>query len=457
MFNKKKVISIIVGLLCLSAVHSQKRLTFSSADYVAVLKHATDVMVTDVTSPVAAARYYAYINLAANETVAAFDTQQPRFAGRLKGLDNITVPDSLVSKSDRDLAVLLALYKAATRLLPSGYLLQKQPDSLKALALKRKLAPAKVHATTQLADNVVQQVIAYALADGFVKLSGMRRFTPASGDAYWQPTAPGFMSAVEPNWNTVRPFLLDSCTQFAGLPPNAYSSDTSSLFFKELKEVYAVSENLSAEQTAIANFWDCNPFALQQVGHLEFGIKKLSPGGHWIGITGIACKKENLNLGQAAYVHAVVSIGMADAFISCWNNKYKYNRVRPVTAIRKLIDRNWSPLLQTPPFPEYTSGHSVLSGAAAVILTGFFGEGFSFIDNTEEEFGLAPRKFNSFAEASREAAISRLYGGIHFRDAIENGAKEGEAIGKFVVRSIPVSGKFKANAKVLSAQVKNKR
>jgi hypothetical protein len=124
-------------------------------------------------------------------------------------------------------------------------------------------------------------------------------------------------------------------------------------------------------------FWDCNPFALQQVGHLEFGIKKISPGGHWMGITGIACKKQKLSLSKTAYVHAMVSIGMADAFISCWNNKYRYNRVRPVTAIKKLIDRNWSPLLQTPPFPEYTSGHSVISATASTILTHFFGDHFS--------------------------------------------------------------------------------
>jgi hypothetical protein len=454
MLNTKKIISMVMALLCMIVAFSQKRLGFTSTDYVVVLKQATDVMVTDVTSPVAAARYYAYINLAANETVAIFDRQQPRFSGALSGFGNITVADSLVSKSDPGLAVLLALYKTASRLLPSGYLLQKQPDSLKALASKRKLPSDKIHASTQLADKVVQQVIAYAATDGFVKLSGLRRFTPSTGDAYWQPTAPGFMSAIEPNWHTVRPFLIDSCTQFSGPPPHPYTSDTSSLFYKELKEVYEVSKRLSNEQAAIANFWDCNPFALQQVGHLEFGIKKLSPGGHWIGITGIACRKENLTLAQAAYVHTVVSIGMADAFISCWNNKYKYNRVRPVTAIRKLVDRNWSPLLQTPPFPEYTSGHSVLSGAVAVILTHFFGEGYSFTDDSEEEFGLPRRKFNSFAEASKEAAISRLYGGIHFRDAIENGAREGEAIGKFVIRSIPLPEKFKNNGKVLSAQLK---
>jgi hypothetical protein len=200
-----------------------------------------------------------------------------------------------------------------------------------------------------------------------------------------------------------------------------------------MKEVYDIRKNMSKSQADVAMFWDCNPFALQQVGHLEFGIKKISPGGHWMGITGIACKKKNLTLGKTAYAHAIVSLGMCDAFVSCWNNKYKFNRVRPVTAIQKLLDREWTPLLQTPPFPEYTSGHSVISTASATILTHLFGENFSFTDDTEKEFGLPDRKFASFKQACSEAAISRLYGGIHFRDAIENGVKEGEQIGNFVV------------------------
>ena len=280
---------------------------------------------------------------------------------------------------------------------------------------------------------MVGHILKYAYADGFVRLSGLRRFTPSTGDEYWQPTAPGFMSAIEPNWNTLRTFILDSCSQFAGKGPHEYSRDTSSSFYKELEEVYVLGKNLSKEQSQIAMFWDCNPFALQQVGHLEFGLKKISPGGHWMGITGIACKEQKLTLSKTAYTHAIVAIGMADAFISCWNNKYKYNRVRPVTAIKKLIDQNWSPLLQTPPFPEYTSGHSVISTTASTILTYLFGDHFSFTDDTEVEFGLPTRKFKSFTMASQEAAISRLYGGIHFRDAIENGVREGGQIGKFVI------------------------
>ena len=159
-------------------VYGQKNTSFTTNDYVRALKHATDVMVNDVASPVAASRYYAYINLAANETIALFDKQQPSFAGIVKGLNNITVDDTLVKKSDPQLAVILALYKSATRLLPSGYLLQKNLDSLKLVARKRKLSVEKINATVELVDKVVEQVIQYAYADGFVKLSGFRRFTP---------------------------------------------------------------------------------------------------------------------------------------------------------------------------------------------------------------------------------------------------------------------------------------
>jgi len=429
----KKIVILIVAALWITGSSAQKKSVFTTDDYVRALKHATDIMVNDVTSPVAASRYYAYITLTGYETFRQFDRRLQPFSFFLKGFSDISVEDSLIRKSYVQLATIVALYKSASRLLPSGKLLLKNVDSLRAVALQRKLSVEKINSTFRLADRVVEQVIKYAYADGFVKLSGLRRFTPTAGDEYWKPTAPGFMAAIEPNWNTLRTFVLDSCSQFAGDGPNKYSADSSSLFFKQMIEVYEVRQKLSKEQADIAMFWDCNPFALQQVGHLEFGIKKISPGGHWMGITGIACKKDKLNLRQTAFTHAHVAIGIADAFIACWDNKYKYNRVRPVTAIQKLIGPGWSPLLQTPPFPEYTSGHSVISTTAAVILTDLFGNHFSFADDTEVEFGLPVRTFASFEDASKEAAISRLYGGIHFRDAIENGVKEGKQIGDFIV------------------------
>ena len=143
-------------------------------------------------------------------------------------------------------------------------------------------------------------------------------------------------------------------------------------------------------------------------------------------------------------VHTVVAIGLMDGFIGCWHEKYHSNRIRPETAIRQTVDPNWQPLLQTPPFPEYLSGHSVISSASAEILTHFFGNDFLYTDSVEVSYGLPPRHFTSFQQAANEAAISRFYGGIHFMDAIENGLVVGRQIGKQVITrlngELPVTG-----------------
>ena len=201
-------------------------------------------------------------------------------------------------------------------------------------------------------------------------------------------------------------------------------------------EVYEVVKNATAEETEIASFWDCNPFALNVTGHVMHATKKISPGGHWIGITRIACEKTNSDFLKSSYAYALTSIALADGFISCWDEKYRSKLVRPETVINENIDPDWVPLLQTPPFPEHTSGHSVISRAAAIALTSIFGDNFAYEDDVELEYGLPIRKFNSFLHASEEAAISRLYGGIHYRPAIDDGVEQGEKVGKFVVENL---------------------
>jgi hypothetical protein len=129
-----------------------------------------------------------------------------------------------------------------------------------------------------------------------------------------------------------------------------------------------------------------------------------------------------------------------DAFISCWDEKYRSNRIRPETYINRYIDVNWKPLLQTPPFPEYTSGHSVMSTATAQVLTYLMGDQFSFTDDSEEMFEIRARSFTSFLQAAAEAAISRLYGGIHFRDSIENGQTQGKNIGDNIIEKLKAGG-----------------
>ena len=170
-------------------------------------------------------------------------------------------------------------------------------------------------------------------------------------------------------------------------------------------------------------------------------LKKISPGAHWMGITKIACRKTKSDFNKTLYAYTKASIAMNDAFISCWDEKYRSNLIRPETLINEHIDQNWKPILQTPPFPEYTSGHSVVSGAASTVLTDVFGDNFSFDDDTEVPYGLPVRSFTSFTQAADEAAISRMYGGIHYRAAVEVGVKQGRDLGQFVINNLNMTTK----------------
>ena len=422
-------------LFNLKSTQAQTKIT--SADYIHALKKVTDIMVNDVTSPVAASRYYAYVNLSAYESTASFEySKHASFSGKVKGFKGVNLSDVNSTGASSELASIIAVFKAGQLLLPSGYLLKKELDSLAhayASSAEKKLLYDKTYGWV---DPIVRQIVIHAKTDGFVQLNNLSRYTPLKGDGYWQPTAPAFMAPVEPHWNTIRTFTLDSAQQFKTIRPAAYSTSKTSPFYKMMMEVYTTTKHLSQQQQDIANFWDCNPFAVQQIGHVEFGLKKISPGGHWIGITGICCLKKGFSLDQTILTHALVSMTMADAFIACWDEKYRSNRIRPETVIQRLVDPRWKPLLQTPPFPEYVSGHSVASNASAVMLTQIFGDHMEYDDDTEVEFGLPVRHFTSFKQAASEAAISRLYGGIHYMDAIEAGKWQGIQVGELAVKKL---------------------
>lgn len=211
-------------------------------------------------------------------------------------------------------------------------------------------------------------------------------------------------------------------------PPHpTYSEDSTSQFFHDAKEVYDTVNTLTPEQQTIAKYWADGPGATG------------TPPGHWIAIVGQVADTEGLSLAAAAEAYARAGLAVADAFIACWDTKYYYNLLRPVTYIRHLIDPAWSSFIATPPFREYTSGHSVQSGAAATVLTDLFGEK-AFTDTTHVDHGLiptlAPRSFPSFMAAANEAAISRLYRGIHFRPAIELGVQQGICVGQTIIDRI---------------------
>ncbi|MEP6597723.1 MAG: vanadium-dependent haloperoxidase [Ginsengibacter sp.] len=433
MTRLRNISGVIAFLFCCTSLAAHaKPVTFSTNDYVAALKKVTDVMVNDVTSPVAASRYYAYINVASEEMIALQKGNKAlSFEGKLNGFQGVKTTNKILPENF-SFSIILTVFRMGQRLLPSGYLLKQQADSFLLLAQKRGLKKEQIQQVDNIVSELVKQIFSYSKKDGFFKLNNLPRYTPTNGDAWWQPTPPTFISPVEPYWNTLRTFLLDSAQQYKPAAPALYDTSRTSSFYSQLKEVYDIGKKHDPKQAATAMFWDCNPFAVQQIGHVEFGLKKISPAGHWIGITGIACRKEKYGLEKTVLIHALVSIGLADAIIACWDEKYRSNRVRPETVINRIIDPHWRPLLQTPPFPEYVSGHSVTSTAAAVILTKIFSDNFSYSDDTEVEFGLPIRKFHSFFSASQEAAISRMYGGIHYRDAIDNGISQGRKVGEFV-------------------------
>lgn len=188
--------------------------------------------------------------------------------------------------------------------------------------------------------------------------------------------------------------------------------------------VYDSTRDLSEEKKQIALFWDDSPG------------KTGTPAGHWVGIMSNVAEQLRPDIYQAAEAYVLLSIAVADAFISCWEEKYRSNVVRPVTYIHRVIDPNWDAFLVTPPFPEYPSGHSVQSAAAATVLTSVFGDGVGFVDDVHLNIGQPARRFASFRAAANEAAISRLYGGIHYPMAIEHGITQGNCVGRKVLEQV---------------------
>lgn len=439
-----KIVSKVV-FVALMAAFSGCSVSVSNEDYRPKVRNAdfihrsvkqvTDVIVHDIFSPPVASRIYVYISVAGYEAAIHDDPKYISLAGQLKGLDAVPKPE--------DGAEYCYPLASAEAMLTVGRALVFSEDKMDAFhgkimeEFRQAGVPDEVFdRSTAYGREVAQHILAWSGKDNYKQSRSFPKYSIEDDPSTWKPTPPAYMDAIEPHWAKIRTCVIDSCNQFKPAGPTAFSTDKNSTFYKEAYEVYSVGKNLSEEQREIASFWDCNPFVMNVKGHVMFATKKISPGGHWMGITHVACKKLNADLVRSAEAYAMVSIALMDGFISCWDEKYRSKLIRPETYINEHIDEDWVPLLQTPPFPEYTSGHSVISAASAVTLTKLFGDNFTFLDSTEIEFGLTARSFNSFIEASEEAAVSRLYGGIHYRPAIEHGIAEGRAVGNYIIGKI---------------------
>jgi hypothetical protein len=396
----------------------------------------TTTIVNDIFSPPLASRVYVYPILAAYETLRHDYPNYQSLNGQIKDFKGVPMPDT--SKIHvYSLAANTALMEVAKKLVYTPRLIEDYQAKLYQDYEDLGVPKSVFNRSVKYGKTVAVAILEYATGDNYKKIRGLTNYTTSQTEGAWKPTPPMFDQPIEPNWNTLRPMILDSARQFAPPPPTPYDMRDTSQFYKELMEVYEAVNNLTKEQGQIAEFWDCNPFAVEMQGHLMEPTKKISPGGHWIGIAKMAAIQSEADIMQTMEAYTMTSLALFDGFISCWDEKYNSNLIRPETVINtKEIDIDWKPLLQTPPFPEYTSGHSVVSAAASVALTQVFGDNFAYTDSVEVKFGLPIRTYTSFKAASEEAAISRLYGGIHYMPVIENGVTQGRSVGNLIVNRI---------------------
>ena len=403
------------------------------------LKKITDVIVHDIFSPPVASRIYAYPTIAAYEVMAAGSAGHQSLAGQLRDLKNVPQPEG-----GKEYCYPLAATKAMLKVGKALIFSEQQIDEFEAELMADFDAinmPKDVQERSlAYGEKVAQHILEWADKDNYKQTRTFPKFTIDDDPSRWRPTPPDYMDAIEPHWNKIRSFTLDSANQFVPEPPTPFNiKDKNSDFYKEVMEVYNVvnvEEKEKEERITVAKFWDCNPYVSHHKGHVMFATKKITPGGHWMGIAQIACKTAKADMMKSAKAYALTAIALADAFIACWDEKFRSELIRPETVINTYIDQEWTPVLQTPPFPEYTSGHSVISAAAATALTSVFGENFSYVDSVEVEYGMPARKFSSFQQASDEAAVSRLYGGIHYAPACFIGVDQGKLVGKHVLSRV---------------------
>ena len=393
-------------------------------------------------SPPVASRALAYLSLALYESTVPGMPGYASLAGQLNELSSLplTQPDEPLhwpTVANASMAMMTRMmYSNATpenkgridqleRSLPLKYGQDFDPNTY---------TPEVINRSESFGKLMAMAIMTWARTDGGHEAWGpLRRnranYVPPSGAGRWAATAPAFAKPLLPYWGENRPFVLKSVQDCPAPPPPEYSEEPSSAFYKSAQEVYRISQAATQEQRQFALYWADDPG------------KTPTPAGHWSFIANDLLTTRKANLADAAVTHARLNIAMADAFTAGWATKYALNVLRPVTYVQGSFDSNWVPsLMSTPPFPEYPSGHSVQSSAAAGVLNQIFGANTTLTDNTPNDRGWGPRTFPSFNAAANEAALSRLYAGIHFRFGVEGGQVQGRCVAAKVLAL-----KFKTN------------
>ncbi len=411
-----------------------KRIFDDAHLYSKTVKRLNDVVLENNFPPMIGSRNYAYANIAAYETMVAGNNAFQSLTGQVNHMPAMPKPDAN-KKIDFSFAALLSFTKVGNAVtFPEGSLMEYY-DDLEKMADSIGMPEDIKENSIAFSDTIVATIMKWSKEDNYAKSRSAEKYTVREEDGRWIPTPPMYAQAVEPHWNTIRCLVMDSCSQFMPPRPPVFDvKNTKSVYYKYLTEVKNIGDSLTDEQKHIADFWDDNPFKLNVSGHVMFATKKISPPGHWMNIVGIAAQKAKADFPTTVAAYTETAIALFDAFIICWDEKYRSNYVRPETAINKYMKaEEWRPYIQTPPFPSYTSGHATVSAAAAEVMTNWFGDNLSFTDTSSLEFGIQSREIVSFRKAAVEAGMSRLYGGIHYRFDNEEGNKMGTRLGEYIV------------------------
>ena len=372
-----------------------------------------------------ASRVYAYAGVTLYEALVPGIPGDVSLSKQLKDMPGVSLPDPQ-AVYDWPSVANAALQSVADSLFSSD-------DSHKASAALRAkqtasrraaVGDAVVHRSLAYGETLGKAIAAWAAQDGATEARANAKTYKLPTGSPWDyvPTTPGTVP-VGPYWGTLRPFGLEK-SDACNVPMNVeLSSDPNSTMYKQAMEVKTVGDHLTDGQKAIANWWLDTP---GQTG---------APAGHWVEVANQMVTTLHLKLDRAAEMYAMVGMALGDAFISCWQTKYAHPYLRPVTYIKRYINPEWNSYIASPPFPTYDSGHSAASAAAAEVLTYLFGA-VAFTDTTHVKDGMTARSFTSFWAAANEAAISRLYGGIHFRVDIENGLDQGRCVAQHLIANI---------------------
>lgn len=374
---------------------------------------ALDAIRGDRIAPPPAARILAILHVAIYDAVNGITrTHEPYFVtAKAAGVASVEAAASAAAHR-----VLVALFPARAEAL----------DALYASTLDQIRDHPSLSAGVAWGEWVAQAILDLRSGD---HADDVVVYVPRTGPGFWVPTPPALAAALLPQWPLVTPFGMTNGGQFRPAPPPALDGDRWASDYNQTKDLGSANSAIrTLEQTAIARFW-------------ADGAGTVTPPGHWNVIAQDVAGQQGTTLEENARLFALLNIAEADAGIVSWDCKYQFEFWRPITAIRNgdldpradtEKDAEWTPLLVTPPFPEYTSGHSTFSAAAAAVLAGFFGrDDVPFTTESEDLLGVV-RSFTSFSGAAAEAGMSRIYGGIHFSSANEAGLSSGAALGAYV-------------------------